>query len=83
MKRECKESVQLTFTELYEFLNLDGTQCRRHNLECAAMEVARGMAGPGRDETQFWEEITKSMQNPSSGASEILHVFYLSQMQVS
>ena len=82
MKRECKESVQLTFTELYEFLNLDETQCRRQILECAAMEVARGMAGPGRDETRFGMGITKIMQNPSSGASEISQVFYLSKMQV-
>ena len=75
MKRECKESVQLTFTELCEFLNLDETQCRRQIFGCAAMEVARGMAGPGGDETRSGMEITKSMQNPSSEASEIWQVF--------
>ena len=83
MKRECKESVQLTVTELYEFHNLDETQCRRQNLECAAMEAARGMAGPGRDETRVGMEITKIMQYPSSGESEISQVFYRSKMQVS
>ena len=83
MKRECGESVQLTFTELCEFLNLDETQSRRQILECAAMEVARGMAGPGRDETRFGMEITKIMQNPSSGKSEISQVFCRSKMQVS
>ena len=65
MERECKESVQLTFTELCEPLNLDETQSRRQILECAAMEVARGMADPGRDETRYGMEITKIMQNPS------------------
>ena len=35
------------------------------------MEVARGMAGPGRDETRSGMEFTKNTQNPYSGESEI------------
>ena len=45
-ERECKESVQLTFTDLCEILNLDETQSRRQILEYAAMGAARGMASP-------------------------------------
>ena len=46
------------------------------------MEVARGMAGPGRDETQFWKEITKNVENPASGESGIGQVFYRSKMHI-
>ncbi len=79
MKGEYKGSVQLTFTEPCEFLILDETQSGKQIIECAAMEVARGMAGPGRDETRSG---TTHIQNPSSGASEISQVFYRSEMNV-